>query len=566
MHEGAEGDSLLVVEAALSPLPDDVDALKALLTAALQRADEAEACAGEAQAQAANAVARESAIEAVIAHLKLQIAKLRREQYGPSAERSRRLLDQMELQLEDLEADASEDNLAASAAAASTTVAPFERRRPVRKPFPEHLPRERVVIPAPCSCPACGGSRLSRLGEDVTETLEVIPRSWKVIQTVREKVSCRDCQTITQPPAPFHVTPRGWAGPSFLAMLLFEKYGQHQPLNRQADRFAREGVPLSVSTLADQVGAAAFALMPLYKRIEAHVLAADRLHGDDTTVPVMAKVKTDVARLWVYVRDDRPFAGADPPAALFHYSRDRRGEHPQAHLASWSGILQADAYGGYGELYRDGRNAGPVLEAGCFAHARRKFFELADIEGAARKKSRGERTGVISPIALEALKRLDALFDIERVINGQPAADRLAVRQELSAPLMTELHTWLTARRAVLSRNHDLAKACLYMLRRWDAFTRFLDDGRVCISNNAAERALRCVPLGRKAWLFCGSDRGGQRAAILYSLIQTARLNDVDPQAWLADVLARIADHPASRLDEFLPWSWSPQIQVAKAA
>jgi transposase len=217
----------------------------------------------------------------------------------------------------------------------------------------------------------------------VTETLEVIPRSWKVIQTVREKFACRDCEKITQPLAPFHVVPRGWAGPSFLAMLLFEKYGQHQPLNRQAERFAREGVPLSTSTLGDQVGAAAFALMPLYRLIEAHVLAATRLHGDDTTVPVMAKGKTDTARLWVYVRDDRPFAGADPPAALFHYSRDRRGEHPRAHLASWSGILQADAYGGYGELYREGRDPGPVLEAGCFAHARRKFFELAHVEGAA---------------------------------------------------------------------------------------------------------------------------------------------------------------------------------------
>ena len=349
-------------------------------------------------------------------------------------------------------------------------------------------------------------------------------------------------------------------------MVLFDaKFGLHQPLNRQAERFAREGVPLAVSTLADQVGAAAFALTPLYRRIEAHVLAAERLHGDDTTVPVMAKLKTDIARLWVYVRDDRPFAGADPPAALFHYSRDRRGEHPRAHLASWSGILQADAYSGYGELYREGRLPGPVREAGCFAHARRKFFELADIEGAARKRSRGERTGMIYPIALVAVRRLDTLFDIERSINGKPAAARLAVRQEISTPLMTELHAWLTAQQAMLSRNHDLAKAINYMLRRWKAFTRFLDDGRVCLTNNAAERALRCVPLGRKAWLFCGSDRGGQRAAILYTLIQTARLNDVDPQAWLADVLTRIADHPAARLDELLPWHWR-QPQTALAA
>jgi transposase len=559
LQRRADADSLAIVEAAVSPLPDDVEALKALLTATIQRADEAEARLARAQA-------RESATEAMIAHLKLQIAKLRREQYGPSAERSRRLLEQMELQLEDLEADTSEDALVAEAAAAKTTSAtPFARKRPVRKPFPQHLPRERVVIPAPCSCPACGSSRLSRLGEDVTETLEVIPRSWKVIQTVREKFACRDCETITQPPAPFHVVPRGWAGPSFLAMLLFEKYGQHQPLNRQAERFAREGVPLSTSTLADQVGAAAFALMPLYRLIEAHVLAAGRLHGDDTTVPVMAKGKTDTARLWVYVRDERPFAGADPPAALFHYSRDRRGEHPRAHLASWSGILQADAYGGYGELYAPGRQPGPVREAGCFAHARRKFFELADVEGAARKKSRGERAGMIYPIALEAVQRIDALFEIERGINGKDAAERLAVRQELSVPLIAELHAWLTAQLAKLSRNHDLAKAIAYMLRRWDAFTRFLGDGRVCLTNNAAERALRCVPLGRKAWLFCGSDRGGQRAAVIYTLIQTAKLNDVDPQAWLADILARIGDHPANRLDELLPWNWRAQ-QTAIAA
>ena len=555
------------MEVAASSLPDDVAALKALLAAATRRADAAEQRAAAADAQLANAQARQSATEALIAHLKLQIAKLRREQYGASAERSRRLLEQMELQLEDLEADASEDDLAAEAAAArSTSITAFERRRPARKPFPEHLPRERVVVPAPCSCPACGSGRLAKLGEDVTETLEVIPRSWKVIQTVREKFSCRDCETITQPPAPFHVVPRGWAGPSFLAMLLFEKYGQHQPLNRQAERFAREGVPLSTSTLTDQIGAAATALMPLYRRIEAHVLAAERLHGDDTTVPVMAKGKTDNARLWVYVHDDRPFAGSDPPAALFHYSRDRRGEHPRAHLASWAGILQADAYGGYNELYAAGRQPAPVLEAGCFAHARRKFFELADVTTAARRKSRGERTGMIYPIALEAVQRLDALFDIERGINGKPTAERLAMRQQHSRPLMDELHAWLTVQLAKLSRSHDLAKAINYMLRRWDAFTRFLEDGRVCLTNNAAERALRCVPLGRKAWLFCGSDRGGQRAAILYTLIQTARLNDVDPQAWLADVLASIADHPVSRLDDLLPWNWQPATSVSKAA
>ena len=549
------------METSGTTLPNDVEALKALVLACSEQARAAICRADEAEARLADARARESATEALIAHLKLQIARLRREQFGASAERSRRLLDQLELQLEDLEADASEDGLAAEAAAAKTTrVGGFERKRPARKPFPEHLPRERVVIERPCACPACGSTRLSKLGEDITETLEVIPRQWKVIQTVRERFTCRACEAVAQPPAPFHVVPRGWAGASFLAMLLFEKYGQHQPLNRQAERFAREGVPLSVSTLADQVGAACHALMPLYRLIEAHVHDAARLHGDDTTVPVMARGKTDTARLWVYVRDDRPFGGSDPPAALFHYSRDRRGEHPQAHLASWSGILQADAYGGYGELYKDDRTPAPVREAGCHAHARRKFFELADIAAAARRKSRGGQAATVYPIAIEAVRRLDALFEVERTINGKSAAERLAVRRERSAPLVAELHAWLNGQVARLSRHHDLAKAINYMLRRWDAFTRFLEDGRVCLTNNAAERALRCVPLGRKAWLFCGSDRGGERAAILYTLIQTARLNNVDPQAWLADVLARINNQPVSRLNDLLPWHCAGKI------
>lgn len=244
--------------------------------------------------------------------------------------------------------------------------------------------------------------------KDITETLEVVPRQWKVIQHVREKFTCRDCETISQAPAPFHATPRGWAGPGLLAMILFEKFGQHQPLNRQAERYAREGVPLSLSTLADQVGAGATALMPLFKQLEAHVLAASRLHGDDTTVPVLAKGKTDTGRLWTYVRDDRPFGGADPPAAVFYYSRDRRGEHPAAHLAGWSGILQADAFGGYGDLYATGRQPAPVLEASCWAHSRRKVFELADIEAAARKKAHGEKANLVYPLAVEAVKRIDA--------------------------------------------------------------------------------------------------------------------------------------------------------------
>jgi transposase len=532
-------------------LPDDIDTLKAMVSLM--------------QVELAAAKARASAADALVTHLKQQIALLRRDKYGASAERSQRLADQLELRLEEIEADAGEDGVVAELATPGTDrVVSFERKRAARKPFPAHLPRERIVVPAPCACPSCGGKRLSKLGEDVTETLEVVPRRWKVIQTVRERFSCRDCEKISQPPAPFHVVPRGWAGSSFLAMLLFDKYSQHLPLNRQAGRFAAEGMPLSLSTLADQVGAATAALMPLFRLVEAHVMAAARLHGDDTTVPVLAKGKTNIGRLWVYVRDDRPFAGADPPAAVFHYSGDRRGEHSRVHLDGWTGILQADAYAGYDQLHAPGRLPVPLVEASCFAHARRGFFELADVEGAARRRAKG-RESPVYPIAVEAVRRIDALFDIERACNGLDAEARLAVRREHSASVVADLHAWLTEQRSRLSRHHGLAKAIHYMLRRWPSFTRFLDDGRVCLTNNAAERALRCVALGRKSWLFCGSDRGGHRAAVMYSLIGTARLNGVDLQAWLADVLGRIAGHPANRLDELLPWNWQSRKPEAVA-
>jgi len=536
----------------------------ARLRAALS-ASEARAVAAEADLAQVRAVVSTS--EAMISHLKLEIAKLRREHYGQSSERRARLINQMELQLEELEADATEDDIAAERAAPKTTsVSAFERRRPARKAFPDHLPRERVVIEPPSTCQHCGSDRIVKMGEDKTETLEQIPRRWKVIQTVREKFTCRECEKISQPPAPFHATPRGWAGPNLLASILFEKFGQHQPLNRQAERYAREGVDLSLSTLADQVGACAVALQPIHDLIRSHVLQAGRLHGDDTTVPLLARGATRQARLWTYVRDDRPFAGGAPPAALFHFSPDREKIHPNRHLDGWQGVLQADAYGGYNDLYRADRRPGPVVSALCWSHARRKFFELADIAGNVRK---GKSAHEISPVALEAVARIDALFDIERGINGKSIEERLAVRQDLARPLVDDLHDWLKARRAQMSKHNPVAKAIDYMFEkdgRWAAFTRFLDDGRLCLTNNAAERALRGIALGRKSWLFAGSQRGGERAAFMYSLIVTAKMNDIDPQAWLADVLARMPDMPVSRLPDLLPWNWARTAASRQAA
>jgi len=555
------------MDAALAALPDDIDALKAALTIERARLQDMAAERDAGAAELAVARAKASADLAMIAHQKLRIARLERQLYGPRSERSSQLIDQLALQLEELEASATEDELAAEIAVAKvTTVAGFKRKRPDRNTFPEHLPRQRVVVDPPTACECCGGNRLRKLGEDVTRTLESIPRQWKVIETVREKFTCRDCEKISQAPAPFHVIARGWAGASLLAMILFEKFGQHQPLNRQAERYALEGVPISLSTMADAVGSGCKALEPVLRLVEAHVMAAERLHGDDTTVPVLAKGKTDTGRCWVYVRDDKPFGGPSPPAAMFYYSRDRKGEHPQTHLARYTGLFQADAFDGYRKLYLPGRSPGPILEAGCWVHAKRPFFAMADLEENARRQAVGKKTIILSPIAIDVVRRIDALFDIERRINGYSAEERRTVRQEVSRPLVDELQVYMREQRAKLSSAHDLSKAIDYILKRLDAFTLFLGDGRVCLSNNAAERALRGIALGRKSWMFCGSDRGGQRAAAMYSLIITAKMNNIDPQAWLANVLSRIATHPAHRLDGLLPWNWKQAASATAVA
>jgi len=545
-------------------MPDaasEIARLSAALAAQTARAQAAEAELAQARALA-------SCTDAMIQELKLEIAKLRRDKYGISSERRTRLIDQLELQLEELEAAATEDALAAEQAAdKASAVRAFTRRKPVRKPFPDHLPRERVVVEAPAACTCCGSDRIVKMGEDVTETLEVIPRQWKVIQTVREKFTCRACERISQPPAPFHAIPRGWAGPQLIAMIAFDKYGQHQPLNRQSERIAREGIDLSLSTLADLIGHACVALTPIHALIARHVMDAGRLHGDDTTVPLLARGGAKTARLWTYVRDDRPWDGGAPPAALFHFSTDRRKEHPTRHLAEWHGVLQSDVYGGYNDLYLADRSPGPVRSALCWSHARRKFFELADIKAIARKGKKVAKE--ISPIALDAVTRIDAIFAAERDITGLSDAARHEARQQWVAPMVNDLHDWMLAERARMSKHNPVAKAINYMLEgtgRWEAFTAFLDDGRLCLTNNAAERALRGIALGRKSWLFAGSERGGDRAAFMYTLIVTAKMNDIDPQAWMADVLARLPDMPVSRLPELLPWNWKAAMELKRIA
>ena len=514
------------------PLPADLAEAHAMILA-----ERAARLAAEAEAAAAKPAKHV---------LDLEIARLRRQRFGTSSERRARL-EQLELALTDLqesiaEADAADVLRAAdpepTTVRARGTAAP---RKPARRPLPEHLPRTRIVHPAPATCPGCGGA-VRKLGEEVTETLERLPARWLVVQHVREKVSCRCCEAIREAPAPFHPIARGRAGPHLLAEVVFGKYGLHLPPNRQSACFAREGAPIDVSTLADWVGAVAAALQPLTEAIAAHVRAAARIHADETPVPVLAKGKTTEGRLWTIVRDDRPFAGADPPAAVYFYSPDRRAVHAERFLEGFTGILQADAFSGFGRLYKASRQPGPMTEAGCWAHARRGLFELAELQKA--------------PIAIEAVKRIDALFALERAINGISAEQRRAVRNERSRPLTVDLEAWLRDQRVRLSAKSKTANAIDYLLKRWPAFTRFLDDGRICLSNNAAERALRGIAVGRRNWTFAGSDEGGRRAAAMYTLIETAKLNGIDPRAWLADVLKRLPDHPAKRLHELLPWNW----------
>ena len=529
------------------PLPSDLAAAHAMILA-----ERAARLAAEAEAATAKETKRLLDLE--IERLKLEIARLKRHRFGTSSERSTRL-EQLELALSELEETVAAAD-AAQALRAAERPAPEQARRttarkPARRPLPAHLPRTRVVYPAPTTCPCCGGA-VRKLGEEITESLERLPARWFVVQHVREKVSCRCCETINEAPAPFHPIARGRAGPKLLAEVMFGKYGLHLPLNRQSACFAREGIDLDVSTLAGWVGTVAASLQPLTDAIASHVRAGPRIHADETPVPVLAKGKTREGRLWTIVRDDRPFGGPDPPAAVFFYSPDRRGVHAERFLEGFTGIMQADAFSGFGRLYKSGRAFGPIVEAACWSHARRGFFELAELQKA--------------PIAIEAVQRIDALFAIEREINGLSASQRLTVRAERSRPLVDALAAWLRDQYARLSAKSATARAIDYMLKRWPSFTRFLDDGTICLTNNAAERALRSIAVGRRNWTFAGSDEGGHRAAAMYTLIETAKLNGIDPRAWLADVLARLPGHPAKHIDELLPWNWQKPQPLSTAA
>ena len=555
-----EADIEMRMPLTLDQLPDDMAALKALLVA-----KDAELTAAK------NGLV---ITQLTIEKLKAQIAKLRREKFGASSERVDRVLAQLELALEEAETAKAEAIamlpqqpepeaallLAEGSAPAESEGTPKKKRRQL----PPEFPRRDVVHAPPRVCKTCGGSNLRTVSETVTEVLAYVPARFEVVRHVRPACSCRKCETMVQAPMPELPIPRGMVDASFLAHIVVAKFCDHLPLYRQAEIYARSGLDIDRSQLAEWLGHVAWLLKPLVERIADHVMAGRVIHADDTPVDVLAPGagKTKTGRLWVYLRDERNHAGSAPPAVLYRYTPDRKGEHCRAELADFTGWLHADGYAGFGRLYEiAGMKSsdaallhGPprVAEVACWSHVRRGFWD----EWASHK----------SAIAKEALDRIGALFDIERTIAGAPPDIRRAVRQRTARPRIDELAIWLDAQLQKIPGKSDLAGAIRYARSRWHALTRYLDDGRLEISNNAAENQIRPAAVGRKNWLFCGSDAGGERAAAFYTLVRTARLNGVEPEAWLTDVTARIGAHPINRLAELLPWNWqSPATRLGQA-
>ena len=506
----------------------------------------------EAPVSPADATARIAALEASLARanaalaardllidtLRGQIARLRRMQFGASSEKLGREIEQLELALEELETQ--RDVPVSEVADSGVAVRPM----PVRS-LPGHLPREEVVhdpVSGACTCPDCGGA-LRPLGSDAHEMLDIVPVRWRVVRNVRPKYSCRVCEKIVQAPAPVSAVARGRATFATLAHIVVSKFDHHLPLYRQAGMMAAQGLDIDRSTLAGWTGQAAALLDPIVSRIRDEVLKADKIHADDTPVPVLdpGRGKTATGRLWVYAADDRASGSTAPRATWYRFTPDRTAAHPMSHLAGFRGFLQADAYAGYDGLYRSG-----VTEVACWAHFRRKVFDLH------------ERAP--TPLTTDILERIAAIYAVEAEVRGKPPDIRCCVRQERSKPLVEALREVLDAALRHLSPRSDMAKAIAYGTKRWPALARFLGDGRLEIDNNIAERALRGVAVGRRNWLFAGSRAGGERAAAIYTVIQTCKANGVDPQAYIADVIARVAgDWPASRWDELMPWNWSPE-------
>jgi transposase len=529
---------------ATASLPSDPQALRAL-AASLQE---------ELATKERELAARDAEIYAKTLHiekLRATLTLMKRARFGQSSER----IEQLELLIGDLEEEAAEQQARRDAAEQGSPTT-RQRRPRGRQPLPAHLPRERVEHAPASACPGCGSPQLGRIGTDEREVLEYVPSHFKVVVHVRPKLSCRRCETITQAPAPSLPIERGRPGPSLLAHVLVAKYCDHTPLHRQSVIYGRAGVLLERSTLADWVGQAAFLLEPLAAAIARHVRAGAALHADDTPVPVLdpGRGRTKTGRLWVLVRDERPWAGPAPPSVAYLYSPDRKGEHASQLLDGCRGFLHADGYAGFSSLYRAMPSSGEVrlVEVACWAHSRRKLFEVHAATGSA--------------IAQEALERMAALFRIEALIRGRNPEQRRAMRQERSLPLLAELEDFLASALARLSRKSALAGAIRYSLARWQALCRFARDGRLEMTNNAAERAIRPLALGRKSYLFAGSDAGGRRAALVYTIVQTAVLGGLDPEAYLRDVLGRIADHPIKRIDELLPWNWAAARSIAAAA